>query len=38
MTDTRLDVLHPVLRSSGLDAIALVTGANFRRISGADFH
>ncbi|MCU0789648.1 MAG: Xaa-Pro peptidase family protein [Nitratireductor sp.] len=38
MTDTRLDVLHPVLRSSGLDAIAIVPGANFRRIFGADFH
>ncbi len=38
MSDTRLDVLHPVLRSSGLDAIALVPGANFRRIFGADFH
>ncbi len=38
MSDPRLDVLHPVLRSTGLDAIAIVPGANFRRIFGADFH
>ena len=38
MSDTRLDVLHPVLRSTGLDAIAIVPGANFRRIFHHDFH
>lgn len=33
-----LDVIHDVLRATGLDAIALVPGANFLRVFGRDFH
>ncbi len=38
MNDSRLDVLKPVFATSGLDCIALVPGANFRKIFGTSFH
>lgn len=33
-----LDVLHPVMVAQALDAIAVVPGANFRKLFGKDFH
>ena len=36
MTD--LSPLHAILARTGLDAIVLVPGANFRRVFGTDFH
>jgi len=33
-----LDPIHDVLKRTGLDAIALVPGANFLRVFGKDFH
>lgn len=38
MDETRLETFLPVMRQEGLDAVALVPGANFRRIFGKDFH
>ena len=38
MEETRLADVVPVMRQEGLDAVALVPGANFRRIFGKDFH
>jgi Xaa-Pro dipeptidase len=35
---TQLDPVHAILARTGLDAIALVPGANFLRIFGKDFH
>jgi Xaa-Pro dipeptidase len=33
-----LDPIHDVLHATGLDAVALVPGANFLRVFGKDFH
>ncbi|HSF96627.1 MAG TPA: Xaa-Pro peptidase family protein [Thermohalobaculum sp.] len=38
MTDDRLAPIRAVAEAAGLDAIALVPGANFRRLFGRDFH
>lgn len=38
MPDDRLAPLRAVAETEGLDAIALVPGANFRRVFGRDFH
>lgn len=35
---TKLDPVHAILARTGLDAIAIVPGANFLRIFGKDFH
>lgn len=35
---TRLTPIHAVLAKTGLDAIVLVPGANFRRVFSKDFH
>lgn len=38
MSDDRLAPIRAVASAEGLDAIALVPGANFRRVFGRDFH
>ena len=38
MDETRLADFGPVMRHNGLDAVALVPGANFKRVFGKDFH
>lgn len=38
MSDPRAELLSPILHSAGVDAIAIVPGANFRRLFDADFH
>lgn len=38
LSDSRLELLNPVMHSAGLDAVAIVPGANFRRLFGKDFH
>ena len=38
MTDSRLTPLYPAMAEAGLDAVALVPGANFVRVFGRDFH
>jgi Xaa-Pro dipeptidase len=38
LSDDRLAPIRAVAEAEGLDAIALVPGANFRRVFGRDFH
>jgi len=38
LSDDRIASIRAVAESEGLDAIALVPGANFRRVFGRDFH
>ena len=38
MANPRIDELHRLMRSNGLDALALVPGVNFAHVLGRDFH
>ena len=38
MDEARLEAFLAIMQQQGLDAMALVPGANFQRVFGKDFH